>query len=33
MTSEAMKANLNFDSEEHVYVKPTNKIKDIGHVS
>ena len=26
MVDEAMKANLNFDSEEHVYVEPMKKI-------
>jgi hypothetical protein len=32
MTSEAIKANFNFDSESHPYEKPTNKIKDPMHV-
>jgi GTPase Era involved in 16S rRNA processing len=32
LTSEAIKSNLNFDSAEHVYLKPTKKIMDESHV-
>ena len=28
MTAEAMKANFDFDSESHPYIKPAQKIKD-----
>jgi len=30
MVTDAIKANLNFDSEEHPYVKPAKLIKDEG---